>query len=78
MAQISGQNAIHVAFSKLIVSPLLTANRLKTRLPNLTLADLKKELSIQYSITPPDTYATQAFTHLEQGPDELLMTTYIM
>ena len=30
-AQISGQNAIYIAFSKLIGSPLLTANMLRTR-----------------------------------------------
>ena len=35
-AQISSQNTICIAFSKLIGSLLLTANRLKTRLPNLT------------------------------------------
>ena len=34
-------------------------------------ADLKKELSMQYSIIPSDTHATQAFIHLEKGPDEL-------
>ena len=31
--QISGQNAVHIAFTKLTGSPLLTANRLKTRSP---------------------------------------------
>ena len=40
-AQISGQNTICIAFSKLTGSPLLTANRLKTRSSNLMLADLK-------------------------------------
>ena len=50
----------------------MTDNWLKTRSPNLTLAKFKKELSIQYSIMPFDTHTTQAFTHLEQGPDELL------
>ena len=34
-AQISGQNAIHIAFSKLTGSPLLKAIRLKTRSPNI-------------------------------------------
>ena len=34
VAQISGQNAICIAFSKLTGSPLLTANRLKERSPN--------------------------------------------
>ena len=41
-AQILGQNAICIAFSKLTGSPLLTANRLKTRSPNLTWTELKK------------------------------------
>ena len=35
-------------------------------------ADLKKELSMQYSIIPSNIHTTQAFTCLEQGPDELL------
>ena len=70
--QISGQNAVHIAFSKLTGSLLLTANRLKTRSPNLTWTELKKELSMQYSIIPSNTHATQVFTCLEQGMDELL------
>ena len=57
-AQISGQNAICIAFSKLIGSPLSTANRLKTRSPNITWADLKNKLSMQYSIIPLDTHET--------------------
>ena len=65
VAKISGQNAICIAFSRLIKSPLSTANRLKMRSPNLTWADLKKELSMQYSIIPSDTHTNQAFTHLE-------------
>ena len=72
VAQISGPDAICIAFSKLIGSPLSTAKRLKTRSPNLTWADLKKELSMQYSIIPSDTQTFQAFSYLEQGPDELL------
>ena len=34
--------------------------------------EIKKELSMQYSIILSDTHATQAFTHFEQGLDELL------
>ena len=34
--------------------------------------ELKKELSMQYFVIPADTHATQTFTWLEQGPDELL------
>ena len=71
-AQISGQNTICISFTKLTGSPLLTANRLQTRLSNLTSAELKNELSMQYSIIPSDTHATQAYTHLEQSLDELL------
>ena len=56
----------------MIGSPLLTANRLETRSPNLTWTELKKELSMPYSIIPSDTHATKAFIHLEQGPDEPL------
>ena len=33
---------------------------------------VKKELSMLQSIIPSDTYATKAFTYLEQGLDELL------
>ena len=46
--QISGQNEIHIAFSKLTHSPLSKANRLKARLPNLTWMELRKELFMQY------------------------------
>ena len=42
------------------------------RSSNLTWADLKKELSIHYSIIPSNTHANHTFTHLEQGPDRLL------
>ena len=59
VAQISGQNAMPIAFAKLIGSPLLTANRLRTRLPNLTWANLKKELLMQYSIIPLDIHTTK-------------------
>ena len=48
-AQISGQNTIHIAFSEWTGPPLLAANRLKPRLPNLTWTELKKHLSMQYS-----------------------------
>ena len=34
--------------------------------------ELKKELPLQHSVIPSNTHATQAFTQLEQGPDELL------
>ena len=71
-AQISGQNAIWIAFSLLTGSPLSTANRLKARLPNLTWMEVEKELSMQYSIILSDIHATQASTQLEQGPEELL------
>ena len=65
VAQISGQNAICIAFSKLTWYPLSTANRLKTRSPNLMWANFKRELPMQYSLIPLDSHTTQAFTHLE-------------
>ena len=34
--------------------------------------ELKRELSMQYSVIPMESHVTQAFTQLEQGPDELL------
>ena len=45
-AQISGQNAICIDFSKLTGSPPSTANRLKTRSPNLMWMELKGELAL--------------------------------
>ena len=72
VAEISGQNAIWIAFSNVTAFPLLTVNRLKTMSPNLMWADLNEELSMQYSIVPSDIHTTQAFTYLEQGPDKLL------
>ena len=56
--QISGQNAICMAFSKFTGSPLSTANRLKARSPNLVWTEVKKELSMQYSVIPSDSHAT--------------------
>ena len=70
--QISGQNIIHIAFSQSTGCSVLTANTLKSGSPNLTWTELKNKLSIQYSIIPSDAYETQAYTHLEQGLDELL------
>ena len=58
--QISGQKAIHIAFSKLRGSPLSIANRLKTSSPNLTWAGLKRDLSMQNSIFPSDIHVIQA------------------
>ena len=46
-AQISGQNTLHIAFSKITGSPLSSANRLKVQLPNLKWEELKNELSMQ-------------------------------
>ena len=77
VVQISGQNAICIAFSKLTGSPLLTANGLKTRSSNLTWTELKKELHMQYSIISSDIHATQAFTYLEQGSDKLHHTQHL-
>ena len=64
-AQISGQNVICIALSKLTGSLLSTANRLKTRSPNLMWMEHKKELSMQYSVTLSDSHATQALNLLE-------------
>ena len=46
------------------------------RSPNLTWAKFKKELSMQYSIIPSDTYATQAFTIENKVWMSFLMTIY--
>ena len=58
--QISGQNAICISFSKLTGIPLLPASRLKTRSPKSTWMEIKKELSMLYSITLFDTHGMQA------------------
>ena len=71
-AQISGQDTLHIAFSKMTGSALSSANRLKAGSPNLMWMDLKKELPMQYSVILFDSHTTQAFAPLEQGPDELL------
>ena len=71
-AQISGQNAVCIAFSKLTDSPLSAANRLKSRSPNLMWKELKKELYMQYSVIPLDIHVTQDFTHFKQGLNEIL------
>ena len=34
--------------------------------------ELKREVCMQYPVIPSDNHATQVFTQLEQGPDELL------
>ena len=59
-AQMSGQNVIHIDFSKLIGCSLLTTNMIKARSPNITWMELQKELSMQYSIIPSNNQATQA------------------
>ena len=56
--QTSGKNATYIAFSKLTGSALLTANRLKAGSPNLMWMELKRELSIQYSVILSDNHAT--------------------
>ena len=58
VAQISGQHEICIVFSKLTGSSLSTANSLKTRSPNLMWMELKKELSLQYSVILSDTHDT--------------------
>ena len=60
--QILGQNSICIAFSKLTVSPISTANRLKAQSANIIWTELKRELSTEYSIIPSESHATQAFT----------------
>ena len=71
-AQITGQNAIYIVFSKLTGSPLSTANSLKIISPSLIWMDPKQELSLQCSFIPYDTHTTQVFACLEQGLNEIL------
>ena len=71
-AKILGQNTICIAFSKMTGSLLSSANRSKAQLPNLTWTELKRELSIQYSVILSNSHARHAFAWLKHGPDELL------
>ena len=68
-AQISGQDTICIAFSKMVGSPISLAYRLKAQSPNLKWTKLKRELSMQYSAIPCDSHAIQAFSHLKQCPE---------
>ena len=61
-----------MAFYKMTGYPLLSANRLKAKSPNITWMELRGKFSMQYSTFPVDSHTTQAFTQMEQGPDELL------
>ena len=71
-APTSGQSTIHIAFSKLTGSHILIAIRLKAMSLKLMWVELKRKLSKQYSGILPESHETPAFTHLEQGLDELL------
>ena len=57
---------------KMTGGPLSSAKRVKAQSPNLTWLELKRELLMVYSIIQSDSHATQDFTQLEQGLDELL------
>ena len=60
---------MHIAFSKMTVSPLPSAHRLNACSPNVTWMELKKELSMQYSTISFKRHATKAFSQLEHGLD---------
>ena len=65
-AQISGKNILCMAFSNMVELHLTSANILRDHLPHLTWNDLKMNFQGNSQC------ATQAFAHLQQGPDELL------
>ena len=56
-AQISGQDILHIAFSKMVGSPLTSAHRLRDQLPHLSQKDLKNELLRKYSTIPFTSHA---------------------
>ena len=60
-AQISGKNILHMAFSKMIGSPIMSGYRLRDCLPWLTWDNLKNELLTLYAIIPFDSHATKVF-----------------
>ena len=70
--QISGQDILQTAISKIVGLPLIPAHRLRDRSPNIMQRELKSKLSRKYFSIPFDSHATQDFTHLQQGPDSLL------
>ena len=74
VAQISGQDILNIAFTKMVGSPLTLACRLRVHLPHLTWKDLKSELLRQYSTIPLDSQTTQAFAHMMS----YLKCTYIV
>ena len=51
-AQISGQDTLHIALSKMTGYPLSSTNRLNAWSPNLMWTELKRELPMQYSAIP--------------------------
>ena len=69
-AQISGQNILHIAFSKLIGSPLTSGCMLRDCLPHLSWNDLKMIFEAIFNNTLQQ--STQAFACLQQSSDELL------
>ena len=71
-AQILGQNILFIAFSKMVGSPFTSTYRLRDCLPHLTWDDPKNKFSRKYSTILFNSHATQAFAHLQQGPEELL------
>ena len=56
----------------MVGSPIMSAYRSRDHRPHLTWDNLKNELLRLYSTIAFDIHATQAFAHLQQGPDELL------
>ena len=71
-SQILDQKTLHIGFFKMTGSPLSSTNTLKAQSPNLMWMELKRKLSMQYSVILSDSHATQAFAQLEQDPSELL------
>ena len=68
----SKQDILHIAFSKMIGSPLTSVHRLKDCISYMMWKDLKSELLRQYSKIPFDSHAIQVLAHIWQGHNELL------
>ena len=70
-AQISVQDILQIAFSKMIESPLTSALRLRDGSPNIMWKELKSKVARQYSSIPFNSRTTKVFAHSQEGPDEL-------
>ena len=78
VAHISGQDILHIAFSKMTGSPLTSAHSLRDHLPCLMWNDVKTRLLRQLFTIPFNSYVTQALPIYSRDLMSYLRCTYIM